>query len=51
MHASLNIKGFTLVYLLVCMDDPDEAISFVVRIGKLEVEFLDSVFEMCDFAV
>ena len=39
------------MYLLVYMDDPDEAISFVVRIGKLEVEFLDSVLEMCDFSV
>ena len=39
------------MYLLVCTDDPDEAICFVVGIVKLDVEFLDSVFEMCDLAV
>jgi hypothetical protein len=39
------------MYLLVCTDDPDKAISFVVGIAKLVVEFLNIVFEMCDFFV
>ena len=39
------------MYLFVYTDDPDEAISFVVGIVKLDVEFLDGVFEMCDFVV
>jgi hypothetical protein len=37
--------------LLVCMDDPDETIGFVLGLGKLDVKFLDSMFEMCDFVV
>ena len=39
------------MHLLVCTDDPDEVISFVVGVVKLDAEFLDSVFEMSDFAV
>ena len=37
--------------LLVCTVDPDEAIGVAVGVVQLDVEFLDSVFEMCDFAV
>ena len=36
------------MYLLVCTDDPDEAVSFVV---KFDAEFLVGLFEMCDFVV
>ena len=39
------------MYLLVCTDDLNEAITLVVGVVKLDVEFLDSVFEMCDFGV
>ena len=48
IYASLSIKRFALMYLLVCTVDPDEAISIVVRVIKLAVEFLDGVFEMYD---
>ena len=51
MYAFLEIKGFALVYLLLCTDDPDEAISFLEGTVKLEVKFLDSVFEMRDFVL
>jgi len=50
-YMSLSIQGFTLMLLLVCMDDPDETIGFVLGLGKLDVKFLDSMFEMCDFVV
>ena len=36
---------------LVCTVDPDESIGFVLGLGKLDVEFLDSVFEMCDLVI
>ena len=51
MYASLDVKGFTLMYLLVCTDDPNEAISFVAGVVELDIESLDSVSEMCDFSV
>jgi hypothetical protein len=37
------------MHLLVCTDDPDKAISFMMGVVKLDVEFPDSVFEMPDF--
>ena len=37
------------MYPLVYTDGPDEAISLVVGVVKLDVEFPDSVFEMCNF--
>ena len=36
--------------LFVCMVDPNETIDFALSIGKLDEEFLDSLFEMCDSA-
>ena len=39
------------MYLLMCTIDPDEAISVVVGVVKLDIEFLDSVFETCDLVV
>ena len=40
-----------MMYLLVCTDDPNEAISFVAGVVELDIESLDSVSEMCDFSV
>ena len=37
------------MYLLVCTDDLNKAISLVVGVVELDVDFLDTVFEMCDF--
>ena len=39
------------MYLLVCTDDSDEAISIMVGIVKLDTEFLVGLFEKCDFVV
>ena len=38
-------------YLLVNTVGPDEALSIVVRVVELDVEFLDSMFEICDLVV
>jgi hypothetical protein len=48
MYPSLDIKGFTLIYLHVCTENLDKAI---VGIVKLDAEFLISLFKMCDFVV
>ena len=48
MYTTLSIQGFALMLLFVYTVDPDE---FVLRLGKLDAEFLDGLFEMCDFVV
>ena len=37
--------------LLVSTVDPDESTGFVLELGKLNAEFLDGLFEICDFVV
>ena len=37
--------------LLVSTVDPDESTGFVLELGKLNAEFLDGLFEMCDFVI
>ena len=39
------------MHLFVCTDDSHEAISFVEGIIESDVEFLNCMFEMCDFVV
>ena len=51
IYATLNIQRFTLMLLLVCMVDADEAIGFVLELGKLDTEFLVGLFEIYDFVV
>ena len=51
MYATLSIQEFTLMLLLVYTVDPDDTIDFVLGLGKLGVEFLVGLFEICDFVV
>jgi len=50
MYATLGIQEFALVLLLVCIVDPNDTTGFALGIGKLDAEFLISLFEMCDCA-
>jgi len=36
------------MFLLVCMVNLNEAIGFALIVGKLNAEFLDDLFKMCD---
>jgi hypothetical protein len=39
------------MFLLVCTVDPDKTLSFVLGLGKLDVQFLVGLCKMCDFVV
>ena len=51
IYASLNIKGFALMYLLVGTVDPDKTISFELRLSKLDAECNKLVTEFIRYFV
>ena len=48
-YASLNIKGFALMYPLVGTVDPDKTIGFELRLGKLDAECSKLVTEFIHY--